>query len=276
MVARVRSKKTKNGHMNGHSKKKSWVERAADKAEKTSKDKKSRRYGDDDAVPEFDTPPGADEVEIVEPVPMIMPERRYSATVDVARTRHAKTEVLDHTYQPHYPKQVAEMVLNGATETDVIVALGITRTVFKMWCVKHAEFAAALRISSDLSLADERVKRSLYEMAVGYEMPAVKIVVAEGEVKAVPYTEQVAKNFNAAKHWLAQRDPKNWGKGADSPFDDAGVGSVINVKNLRGLTTDQLKEVLGVIRNIMQPAVELKRLDAAPVEAEVVDGDPKA
>jgi len=258
MVARRRLTKKEKGHVNGQSKK-SWVKRLADKAEQTSKDKKARKglY----EKPEFDTL----EEDVV---PITMPEKP-TAYIPGKKRMSVK---LATTYQPDYPKRVADMVLNGATERDVIVALGITRQVFRMWCIEHAEFAASLAIGANAALADERVKRALYEMAVGYEMPATKIMNVEGEIRKVKYIEQVPKNAKAAMHWLANRDPLNWGKDPDRVPD--GVGDVINIKTLRSLPIEKIRQVLEVVRGIMKPGVQLQRLDVVDAEVENVDTTP--
>jgi hypothetical protein len=60
--------------------------------------------------------------------------------------------------------------------------------------------------------ADNRVERSLYERAVGYNYDAVKIFMPAGREKPVyaEYVEHVPPDTTAAIFWLKNRDPQHW------------------------------------------------------------------
>jgi hypothetical protein len=57
-----------------------------------------------------------------------------------------------------------------------------------------------------------RVERSLYDRAVGYNYDAVKVFMPAGREKPVyaPYTEHVPPDVTAAIFWLKNRDPQHW------------------------------------------------------------------
>lgn len=177
------------------------------------------------------------------------------------------------SYDPEvHPAEVMKMVLNGATEREIRTSLGISMPVFDMWRARYSEFAAALVVGKAGSLADERVVRSLFEMANGYDQPATKIMQIEGEVVAVDYVERVQKNPMAAKAWLANRDPQNWGRNPEhaQPLQ---APSVLNVKMIQGMDVEQLRAVVQLLRQTLAPITAqsgLKRLDVVDAVAEEV------
>lgn len=186
---------------------------------------------------------------------------------------HNATMRMFESYDPAtHPQKVVEMAMNGATEREIRTALGISQPVFDMWRARHAAFSAALAIGPDAKLADARVQRSLFEMANGYEQPATKIMQIDGEIVAVDYVERVQKNPMAAKAWLANRDPHNWGRNPENATPLA-PPSVLNLKMIQGMDMEQLRAVVGLLRQTLAPITAqsgLKRLDVVDAVAEEV------
>lgn len=184
---------------------------------------------------------------------------------------HTDKMKMFHSYDAAvHPKQVLEMAMNGATEREIRTALGISQPVFDMWRARHAAFAAALAIGPNSKLADDRVQRSLFEMANGYDQPATKIFMDEGVPVAVDYVERVPKNIAAAKLWLANRDPANWGRNPEQGAQQL-TPSVLNVKMIQGMDVEQLRSVVQLLRGVLAPTAAaggLKRLDAVDVTPE--------
>lgn len=78
------------------------------------------------------------------------------------------------------------------------------------WKVRHPRFSEA--ITRGKSVADANVAERLYNRAMGYSHPAVKIFMpanAEEPVYA-PYTEHYPPDTQAASLWLRNRQPKRW------------------------------------------------------------------
>ena len=178
-----------------------------------------------------------------------------------------------NSYDPAvHPKQVLEMAMNGATEREIRITIGVTQPIFDMWRARHSAFAAALAVGPDAKLADDRVQRSLFEMANGYEQPATKIFMHEGVPVAVDYVEHVQKNVAAAKAWLANRDPLNWARNPEHAQPQS-APSVLNVKMIQGMDVEQLKAVVQLLRQALAPITAqsgLKRLDAVDITPEEV------
>jgi len=77
------------------------------------------------------------------------------------------------------------------------------------------------------------------------------------------------------------RDPANWGRGAESSqSNDDKTPTTINVNMLRSMSTEQLHNVLQVLKGLMSPNQALGRLDQMKInnddmieDAEVVENE---
>lgn len=182
-------------------------------------------------------------------------------------------------YKPEYCKQVAEMVLNGALISEIRRSLKVTKSVFEEWMIIYPEFAAALTITSEASLADERMKRSMYEQGLGYEIDAVKVLMTkDGDVKRIKHKKHIPADFNAAKFWLQNRDPMRWSRGGgigEGSGATPGAPTQININMIRGMDTEQLKNSMQVIQSVLSSGGgggKIVRIDKANAEeAEVIE-----
>lgn len=114
------------------------------------------------------------------------------------------------SYKEEYIEQAEKLASLGATDAEVAEFFGVdVRTVYR-WKNTHDEFCQALKTGKDK--ADDRVERSLYHRAVGYEQEEVKIFMPQGATAPVyaPYTAKVAPDTTAAIFWLKNRRPDEW------------------------------------------------------------------
>jgi len=156
-------------------------------------------------------------------------------------------------YKPHFADIAGRLCRNGATDAEVADILGISLRSFCRWCLQHDDFNAAVRVGKEA--ADDRVERSLYRRAVGYDYTAEKIVTPKGGGPVVMfYTVHVPADVRAALHWLAMRRPRPW---ARLPEPDADLAHII------GERRKQVAE-----ENERQAAEQEGRFQAA-VDAEV-------
>jgi hypothetical protein len=97
----------------------------------------------------------------------------------------------------------------GLTELEIAAKLRITERTLNRWKNKFPEFCQALK--SGKIEPDEIVKRSLYQRAVGYYFPSVKIFKIKDEPPTVVrFMEHVPPDVAAAFIWLKNRQPKDW------------------------------------------------------------------
>lgn len=113
-------------------------------------------------------------------------------------------------YDDKFAKQAEKLCELGATDQELADFFEIdVRTVYR-WKHDHDEFCQALKGGKDL--ADERVERSLYQRAIGYEQEEVKIFMPSGAEEPVyaPFRAKVAPDVTAAIFWLKNRRAKDW------------------------------------------------------------------
>lgn len=98
----------------------------------------------------------------------------------------------------------------GATDQELADMLGVSLRTIQNWRVSKTEFAAVLKAGKDI--ADDRVERSLYQRAIGYEQEEVKIFMPSGAENPVyaPFRAKVAPDVTAAIFWLKNRRSQEW------------------------------------------------------------------
>lgn len=134
-------------------------------------------------------------------------------------------------YSDAVRETAAKIAALGATDIEIADILGVGIASIILWKVQHPEFAEALRVAKEP--ADERVKRSLYQRAVGYTFEATKIFQYEGIPVVVPYREHVPPDVTACAVWLNNRDPKNWKQRRDEPAEpEDAAGRIIEDKTI--------------------------------------------
>jgi hypothetical protein len=98
----------------------------------------------------------------------------------------------------------------GATDIEVADFFEVdVRTIYR-WKHDHPQFCQALKAGKES--ADERVERSLYQKAIGYEQEEVKIFMPRGATEPVyaPFRAKIAPDTTAAIFWLKNRRSQEW------------------------------------------------------------------
>lgn len=117
------------------------------------------------------------------------------------------------TYNDSYVQQAEKLCLLGATDSEMADFWGVdVRTVYR-WKIDHPEFCQAIKSAKEH--ADERVERSLYQKATGYdytEEQAIKIKIEQHkeEVEVVEVTKHAPADTTAAIFWLKNRRKADW------------------------------------------------------------------
>ena len=95
----------------------------------------------------------------------------------------------------------------GATDMELADFFEVdVRTIYR-WKNAIPKFCQALKVGK--AIPDDRVKRSLFQRAVGFEHDSVKVFMPAGADKPVyaPIREYVAPDTTAAIFWLKNRLP---------------------------------------------------------------------
>lgn len=142
-------------------------------------------------------------------------------------------------YQAAFAKQAAHLTQLGATDQEVADFFEVeVRTVYR-WKHDHPAFCQALKAGKEI--ADDRVERSLYQRAIGYEQDEVKIFMPGGAENPVyaPFRAKIAPDVTAAIFWLKNRRSEVWRdvKATELTGKDGGPVSVQEIV-LRGVRPD--------------------------------------
>ena len=114
------------------------------------------------------------------------------------------------SYRDEFARQGKMLCEMGATDQEIADFFEVdVRTVYR-WKHDHEEFCQALKVGKDA--ADNRVERSLYQRAIGYEQDEVKIFMPASASEPVyaPFRAKVAPDVTAAIFWLKNRKKGEW------------------------------------------------------------------
>lgn len=140
-------------------------------------------------------------------------------------------------YKPEFAEEAAQMCAEGATDQELADYFGVdVRTLYR-WKNTQAEFRQSLKAAKDA--ADDRVERSLFERALGYERDEVDIKVVAGEIVKTPIRKFYPPDTTAAIFWLKNRKPEQWRETKAVELTGANGGPV----DFRNLTDEQLASI---------------------------------
>ena len=134
------------------------------------------------------------------------PEDRI--TKRAATPENPKAAGKPSTYQPAFAEHALKLARLGATNVEIADFLGINVRTVTQWSVQHPDFGAALKEGK--AAADDRVERSLYARAMGFEHDEVDIRVVNGEIVQTPIRKVYPPDTTAAIFWLKNRRPQDW------------------------------------------------------------------
>jgi len=133
------------------------------------------------------------------------------------------------TFKPEFVEQARKLCKLGATIFDLGEFFGVSDRAVKKWLAQNPAFAAAVKVGK--STADERVKRALYERAVGYSYLTEKVFCSEGKIVRTGFVEHVPPDVGAARLWLMNRMPDEFRVKAE---DERGGNITVEVVNFAG------------------------------------------
>lgn len=136
-------------------------------------------------------------------------------------------------FKKEYITQAKKLAGRDFTDQELADFFEVTKRTLDRWKLQHPDFCLALKMGKELP--DERVKRSLYQMAVGYEQDVVKVMQHEGQVVYAPYRERVAPSPAAAIFWLKNRLPDEFRDKQD--VEHKVSFSLVELVAMSGLTT---------------------------------------
>jgi transposase len=116
-------------------------------------------------------------------------------------------------YRDEFAEQALKLCHLGATDDELADFFNVHRATIYRWKHTVPEFCDAIK--SGKEIADERVERSLYQKATGYnftEQQAIKVKVEQHkeEVEVVDVERHSPADTTAAIFWLKNRRSAAW------------------------------------------------------------------
>lgn len=117
------------------------------------------------------------------------------------------------SYLEEFAGQAQKLCALGATDAEIADFFGVSVRTIHRWKLDNEDFCHALMAGKEI--ADERVVRSLYHKANGYdytEEQAIKIKVEQHkeEVEVVEVQKHQPADTTAAIFWLKNRRKDEW------------------------------------------------------------------
>jgi hypothetical protein len=111
-------------------------------------------------------------------------------------------------FKEEFIPQAEKLCKLGATDMEIADFFGVeVRTLYR-WKAENEQFCQALKAGKDV--ADERVERSLFARANGYEHDETDIRVVGGEIVQTPIRKYYPPDTTACIFWLKNRRPAEW------------------------------------------------------------------
>lgn len=135
------------------------------------------------------------------------------------------------------------LALKGATDEEIAEAFHISVRTLHRWKKSHPELLTALEEGKDV--ADAKVKRSLYQRAVGYEAKEVTQIIEQDPAtgtqrvsKTQVTTKHIVPDTMACMYWLNNRS-----KGEFSQRQEVTLGGSVRTSPMEKLTEDELRSL---------------------------------
>lgn len=111
-------------------------------------------------------------------------------------------------FQEEYVSKAEKLCKLGATDIEVADFFDVdVRTIYR-WKNENERFCHALKLGKAES--DDRVERSLFARATGFECVDTDIRVVEGQIVQTPVRKIYPPDTTAAIFWLKNRKPAEW------------------------------------------------------------------
>jgi hypothetical protein len=136
-----------------------------------------------------------------------MTAKRKVRSTDIAEATDTKPNKVGRptAYKPEFVEQATKLCAMGATDAEMAEFFKVSTVTFYAWLKMHPEFLNAIQLSKDAH--DNRVERSLYQKAIGYDRTVEK-ATASGAVVTVK--EFFPPDTASAIFWLKNRRSKKW------------------------------------------------------------------
>lgn len=121
-------------------------------------------------------------------------------------------------FKPEFVEQAGKLCALGATDMELADFFKVdVRTLYR-WKAENEAFCQSIKVAKDA--ADERVVRSLYARANGYEHDEVDIRVVEGQIVQTKIRKHYPPDSTAMIFWLKNRRKEDWRDKVDHSLEN--------------------------------------------------------
>src|SRR6516164_743550 len=111
-------------------------------------------------------------------------------------------------YSPRMAVIARKACERGMTDNEIANLLGIGLATLYRWKIDYPAFARVFKLGK--AAADDRVERSLYSRAIGYDYIAEKATMTRHGQKTMRYRQHIPPDTAAAVWYLKNRRPEQW------------------------------------------------------------------
>lgn len=111
-------------------------------------------------------------------------------------------------FKEEFIEQAEKLCKLGATDIEIADFFNVDVRTLHRWKLESDKFCHTIKTAKEQ--ADERVERSLFARATGYEHDEVDIRVIEGQIVQTPVRKYYAPDTTAAIFWLKNRRKDDW------------------------------------------------------------------
>lgn len=128
-------------------------------------------------------------------------------------------------FKQEFIAQAEKLCKLGATDMELADFFEVDVRTLQRWKAESEEFCHSIKVAKEV--ADDRVERSLFARANGYEHDEVDIRVVGGAIVKTPVRKYYAPDTTAAIFWLKNRKPKEWRETKAVELTGANGGPVV-------------------------------------------------
>jgi hypothetical protein len=165
-------------------------------------------------------------------------------------------------YSPRMALVARKCCERGMTDTEIAYILGIGLATLYRWKLDHPGFSRVFKLGK--AEADDRVERSLYSRAIGYDYIAEKAVMTRHGQKTMRYRQHLPSDSTAAAWYLKNRRPDRWRDAHRHEHVATPYDGIESAAELRALLIKQA-QALGLIA---PPTIDITPKEPSSAQAE--------
>ena len=147
-------------------------------------------------------------------------------------------------YTPKLAAVARKCCGRGLTDLEIADVLDVSPATLYRWKAEHPAFSRVFKLGK--AEADDRVERSLYSRAIGYDYIAEKAAMTRHGQQTMRYRQHIPPDTAAAVWYLKNRRPDRWRDAHRHEHVATPYDSIESAAELRALLTKHAQE-LGLI-----------------------------